>query len=130
MTPTADNMRFSRFCEAFAPLGLLLIAAATLIPLFTGGFHNLATLRWLYGAGAAWMLICRLFSPYRGADMRMKRLVRMQSWSALFFVAATFFLFYPGSAPRDWIALTMAGAVVQIIASVLIGRQAAKADKK
>ncbi|MDE6541355.1 MAG: hypothetical protein K2L74_05030 [Muribaculaceae bacterium] len=115
-----------KYLEALAPVGLLLIAIGALAPLFTGGFGCLWWMRWVYGAGALWMLLCRLFSPYRGTDLRMRRLVRMQAWSALFFVAATVFLFVPGTAPRDWLALTMAGAAVQVIASVMITRHEMK----
>ena len=121
-----SNTRFATLCEALAPVGLLLIAVATLLPLFNGGFAHLHTLRWLYAAGAVWMLVCRLFSPYRGSDLRLKRLTRMQSWSALFFVAGAVFLFVPGTSPRDWLALTMAGAVIQIIASLMIPARMAK----
>ncbi len=115
-----------KYLEALAPVGLLLIAIGALAPLFAGGFGCLWWMRWVYGAGALWMLLCRLFSPYRGTDLRMRRLVRMQAWSALFFVAATVFLFVPGTAPRDWLALTMAGAAVQVIASVMITRHEMK----
>ena len=91
--------------QILAPIGLLIIAAATLIPICTGGFELLPVMRWVYGAG-------RLVS--QGA---------LDARGALFFVAAAVFLFVPGTAPRDWLALTMAGAVVQIIASVMIPRR-------
>ena len=121
--------KISRLCEALAPVGLLLIAVAAVVPVFSGSFYSLEWARWLYAAGALWLLLTRLFAPYRGSDMRMRRLVRMQAWSALFFVAGAVFLFVPGTAPRDWLALTMAGAAVQIIASVMIGNRAAKLAK-
>jgi len=118
--------KFSRICGAIAPIGLLLIAAATLMPLFSGGFAVHGSMRWIFAAGAAWMIVTRLFSPYRGSDLRLRRLFRMQAWSAIFFVAAAVFLFIPGTAPRDWLALTMAGAVIQIIASIMIPRRMAR----
>ena len=121
-----QQSKFSRLCEATAPVGLLLIAVAALLPLFAGGFGVLGTMRWVYAAGALWMLTARLFSPYRGDDLRLRRIVRMRAWSALFFVAAAVLLFVPGTAPRDWLALTMAGAVVQVIASVMIPRRMAQ----
>lgn len=130
MTQEKTTTRLAATCGALAPVGLLLIAIATLMPLFNGSFRSLDTMRWIYGAGALWMLVCRLFSPYRGADLRLRRLVRMQAWSALFFVAGTVFLFVPGTAPRDWLALTMAGAAVQIIASVMIPARMAKIAKE
>lgn len=126
MNPNDSRTRVGAVCDALAPVGLLLIAVATLLPLFSGGFRSLDTLRWLYAAGALWMLVCRLFSPYRGDDLRLRRLVRMQAWSALFFVAAAVFLFIPGTAPRDWLALTMAGAAVQVIASIMIPARMAR----
>lgn len=122
--------KLSRICEAVAPIGLLLVAAATLIPLFSGGFMHMNVMRWLYAAGALWLLLARLFSPYSGDDLRLRRLLRMQSWSALFFVAAAVFLFVPGTAPRDWLALTMAGAAVQVIASIMIPRRMQQINKK
>lgn len=125
-----QQTKLARTCEALAPVGLLLVAAATFIPLFSGGFYHMDLMRWIYAAGALWMLLARLFSPYRGTDLRLRRLVRMQAWSALFFVAAAVFLFVPGSAPRDWLALTMAGAVVQVIASIMIPRRIAKINEK
>lgn len=125
-----NKTKIAQTCEALAPVGLVAVAVATLMPLFAGRFDLQGPMRWIYGAGALWMLLARLFSPYRGKDMRMRRMVRMQAWSALFFVAATAMLFIPGTAPRDWLALTMAGAAVQVIASIMIGRRAAQLAQK
>ncbi|MDE6160232.1 MAG: hypothetical protein K2F77_01095 [Muribaculaceae bacterium] len=125
----SKQSNISRLCEALAPVGLLMVAVAALVPVFSGSFYSLEWGKWIYAAGALWLLLARLFSPYRGSDMRMRRLVRMQAWSALFFVAGAVFLFMPGTAPRDWLALTMAGAAVQIIASIMIGKRATQSTE-
>ena len=125
----SKQSNISRLCEALAPVGLLMVAVAALVPVFSGSLYSLAWGKGIYAAGALWLLLARLFSPYRGSDMRMRRLVRMQAWSALFFVAGAVFLFMPGTAPRDWLALTMAGAAVQIIASIMIGKRATQSTE-
>lgn len=106
--------------------GLLLIMAGTLMPLFGSG----PVFRWIYGAGALVLLVSRIFSPYTGEVTRIKRLYRIESWSALFFCVATFFMFYQPAVMRDWLAFTMAGGAIQIYASIMIPREVAKENKR
>ena len=106
-------------------VGLLCIGVATLIPILHGSFDH-GWFRYLYAAGALLVVVGRLFSPYTGKNLRMKRLRRMESWSSIIFCVAAFFLFYEKGQNRDWLAFTMAGAAVQIVATVLITRVAAK----
>ena len=113
-----------------APVGLLLVLLATLVPFFLRDTEwAQASYRYVYSAGAVLLLIVRLFTPYRGKDMRLKRWHRIEAWSALFFCAAAVFLFYPGAALRDWLALTLAGAVIQIITSLTIPARESKLAK-
>ena len=107
-------------------VGLLLIVAATLMPLL--GYT--AIFRWIYLSGAVLLLIARIFAPYTGSVLRIKRLYRMESWSALFFCVATFFMFYQPGIMRDWLAFTMAGGAVQVYTSLMIPRAVAKENKK
>lgn len=107
-------------------IGLLCIGVATLIPLLNGGFDH-PWFRYLYAAGAVMVIIARLFSPYTGRHLRMKRLHRMEAWSSLFFGVAVFFMFYDKTQNRDWLAFTMAGAVIQVVATMLMVRVARKA---
>lgn len=103
-------------------LGMLMIVAAILIPLLTMSVQNPA-FRYIYAAGALFVLIGRVFSPYRGANLRVKRLVRLEAWAAIFFCVGAFFLFYPPHNPvRDTLAFTLAGGVVQIYTSIMIPR--------
>ena len=113
-----------------APAGLLLILLATLVPFF---MMNTAWAQqaypYVYSAGALILLIARLFTPYRGSDMRLKRFHRIESWSAIFFCVAAFFLFYPGAQLRDWLAFTLAGAAIQAITSIAIPSRESKIGK-
>lgn len=100
--------------------GLLLVMAGLAMPITTGSWQT-DTFRYIYAAGAAFSLLGRLFAPgYKGNDLRLRRLVRLQTWSAIFYCVATFFVFYDKTTLRDWIAFTLAGAAVQIISSVMI----------
>lgn len=112
-----------------ATAGLLLIAAAIVIPLLTGNLRGEA-FRYVYVAGALLVLAGRLFSPYRGNDMRIKRLHRIESWAALFFCAGAVFLFYPGASMRDALAFTLAGGAIQIFTSIMIPRASSAKGKE
>lgn len=104
-----------------APIALLLILLATLVPFFLAG--NAAALKlypYVFAAGAVALLVIRLFSPYRGDNLRQKRWYRIQAWAAIFFCVGAFFLFYAQGQLRDWLAFTLAGAVIQVITSIAI----------
>ena len=113
-----NNSSTSRaaLCSLLGSLGLLVIAVAVLIPIISGGFPESPLHKWLYSAGAAICLGASLFTKApAGADLRERRWVRVEAWSSLFFCAGAFFLWYPGSTARDWLAFTLAGAVIRII---------------
>ena len=107
-------------------IGLLLIVAGTLMPLF--GVTE--AYRWIYAAGALLLLLSRIFSPYTGSVIRIKRLYLIEAWSALFFCVAAFFMFYQPGIMRDWLAFTLAGGVIQIYTSIMIPRVVAIENKK
>lgn len=98
-------------------LGMLLIVAGTLSPLMGG---HVSLYRWIYGAGALLLLVIRIFTPYTGKALRLKRLYRIESWAALFFCVATFFMFYQPGIMRDWLVFTLAGGAIQIYTSIMI----------
>lgn len=118
----------SAFMLILATVGLLVIGVATFIPIISGGFQH-EWFRWLYAAGAVMVLVARLFSPYTGKHLRMKRLHRMEAWSGIFFCVAAFFMFYEPLQNRDWLAFTLAGAVVQIVSTFMMTYVAKKALK-
>lgn len=110
--------------------GFAMIAAAMAVPLLNGPEYTGTWYFYLYATGAALMVICSLLTPYRGRDKKMKMLRRIQTWSSLLFVAASVLLFWPGSTMRDWIAFTLAGAVLRGYSSIAISNRLRKqADK-
>ena len=111
-------------------MALLLILLATLVPFFMSTVEwAQASFRYVFAAGAVVLLAVRLFTPYRGTDLKLKRWHRIESWSAVFFCAATVFLFSPGAGLRDWLAFTLAAAVIQIITSIAIPARESKLAK-
>lgn len=101
-------------------IGLLLIVAGTVMPILC-----VATDAWkyIYGSGALILIIGRLLTPApAGVSLRVKRLCRLETWSALLFCVATFFMFYPGAGNSDWLAFTLAGGVIQAYTSIMIPR--------
>ncbi len=113
-----------------APIALLLVLAATIVPFFFASEPVAQTVYPIvYSVGALLLLVVRLFTPYKGSDMRLKRLHRIEAWSALFFCVAAVFLFYPGATLRDWLAFTLAGAAIQIFTSIAIPAREAKLSK-
>lgn len=116
-----------------ATLGLLLIVVGTLIPLFFGAGQNYVDLpqyyKYIYGGGAVILIIARVMNKYTGCDLRVRRLYRIEAWSAIFFCVAAFFLFYEPYNSRNWLAFTMAGGVLQLITSIMIPRAIRKALK-
>lgn len=107
-------------------IGMLMIAAGTVMPMW---IENSEMYKYIYGGGALLLLVGRLFTPYKGDHTRLKRLYRIEAWSAIFFCAATFFLFYEGGTMRDWLAFTLAGGAIQVYTSIVIPRTIAKAQK-
>lgn len=104
-----------------APIALLIIFLATLCPFFfMGNPTAMAIFPFLFSAGALALLLVRLFTPFQGTDIRLKRWHRIESWTAIIFCVAAFFLFYNPHQLRDWLAFTMAGAVLQAITSIVI----------
>lgn len=124
--------------EATATFGLLLICAALVAPFASPENKVLITaFKWIYSAGALIFIIARVLNVNDPMDsIRMKRLRRMEFWSGVAFVAGAVFWFYQEShlghfagllgLMRDTIMFTLAGAVIQIIASWMIVAQAKK----
>lgn len=94
--------------------GMLLIVIGTMLPLLSGLTRLSAVIgsgwfRYIYAAGAVITLVGRMFTPYRGDNLRLKRLYRIEAWSGIFFCVGAFFLFYDTTSLRDWLAFTLAG---------------------
>lgn len=98
-----------------------MVAAGVLMPILSNNPFNDA-FRYVFAAGAGLTLLGRLFQPAPEAHtpVRIKRLLRLESWSSLLFCVAAFFAFYSAPQLRDWLAFTLAGAAIQIYSSVAL----------
>lgn len=123
---TASSKQPSTFILWMITISMLLIVVGTILPLFNSGG---ILFKYIYSVGAIFLLIGRILSPYKGSELRVKRLYRIETWSAIFFCTAAFFMFYEGAGRTDWLAFTLAGGIIQIYTSIMIPRTIAKADK-
>ena len=117
----------SRFnlSQILASVGLLAIMAASALPLLRLGGSWFG---WLYAAGAALVLAARIMTPVaKDAPLRLRRLARMEIWTALVFVAGAVFIIMPHTG-NDWLAFTMAGGVLTLYTSVMIPREKARKE--
>lgn len=111
----------------FVTIGMLLIAAGTVMPLL---MQEGDLFKYVYGGGAVILLIGRIFTTYKGTNLRLKRLYRIEAWASIFFCVATFFMFYESAGNRDWLAFTLAGGAIQIYTSIMIPRTIAKTSNQ
>ena len=115
MTQAQEITRRAALCALASSIGLLLIAVAILIPILQGGFTQSVTYKYIFAAGALIALLTALFNRSTATEIRERRWHRIESWSAIFFAAAAAMMFIPDTAPRDWLAFTLAGAAIRII---------------
>lgn len=122
-----------RWVEAVASLGLLLVLLAMMAP-FLGNFigNPMAWAKWVYAAGAVAYTAARVVDVNAPGDsLRLRRLRRMEFWAGVCFIVGGAFWFYklsyysgmysgPLAVMRQTVAFTMAGAVLQIVASWMI----------
>ncbi|MDE6511419.1 MAG: hypothetical protein K2L00_04950, partial [Muribaculaceae bacterium] len=122
-----------KYVELGASCGLLLVLAAMTAP-FLEGFvgHTLMWAKWVYAAGALVYTAARVVDVNAPGDsLRLRRLRRLEFWAGVCFIVGAAFWFYkvdyysgmaagPLAVMRQTVAFTMAGAVIQIVASWLI----------
>lgn len=106
-------------------VGLLAIAVGTLLPILNVLVAQGVAGTWwkyVYAVGAVCFLAAKLLTPYKGEHPRIRRLYRIESWSAIFFCVAAFFQFYNGNVSRDSWAFTLAGGVLLVFTTIAIPR--------
>lgn len=122
-----------RRAESAATCGLLLVLVAMVVPFF-GNFIGipLSWAKWVYAAGALLYTAARAVNiNVDGESLRLRRLRRMEFWAGMCFIVGGAFWFYqeqhffgvpagPLAILRQTVAFTMAGAVIQIVASWMI----------
>lgn len=73
----------------------------------------------MLGAGGILLIIARMTRKLDGLPMRIKRASRIEIFSSLLITASAWFLY---SNQREWIAILLAAAFLQLYASFIIGR--------
>lgn len=128
--------------EAAASAGLLLVLLAMVAPFAQGFLHtSLMWARWVYALGALIYISSRAVNVNARTDsMRLRRMRRMEFWAGVCFVAGAAFWFYKMqyftgltvgilTVMRQTVAFTMAGAVIQIVASCLVSARMKKENR-
>lgn len=138
VSPELERRR--RFVEYAASLGLLLVFVAMIAPFF-GSPHlgnPISWAKWVYAAGALTYTVARVVDVNAPGDsLRLHRLRRMEFWAGMCFIIGGAFWFYKLSyysgfdsgvlaVMRQTVAFTMAGAVIQIVASWMIAARMKK----
>lgn len=105
------------FANILIYVGLLLICVGVALPIFTGVQQDLY--RILYTAGAVLSLAGRILDRSTSSYLRVKRLLRLQIWSSVFFCVAAFFVWFSNTT-QDWLAFTLAGGAVLCYVSIAL----------
>ncbi len=114
----------NRTISILATVGLITILAAAAMPIVHCTRISAAI---IYSCGAAILLLARILTKVpEGASIRLRRLLRMEIWTALVFVAGAVFLWMPikpgEGAGNDWLAFTIAGGLLTVYTSIMIPR--------
>lgn len=134
--------KIRRRAEGVATLGLLLVAVAMLGPFMSvnsGGSDWLGVFKWIYAAGALIFTLARLVGVNDpNESLRLRRLRRLEFWAGMAFCIGAFFWFYNEkkfeefpyvgvlSILKDTVVFSLAGAVIQVIASWMVSFRQAK----
>lgn len=138
----AELDRRRKYVEVAASAGLLLVLLAMMAPFAQGFLHvSLMWARWVYAAGAVIYTVARVVNVNAVSDsLRLRRMRRMEFWAGVCFMAGAAFWFYKMqyyigfsagilAVMRQTVAFTMAGAVIQIVASWMIAARMKKENK-
>lgn len=132
-----------KYTELAASLGLIIVFLAMIAPFFGSGLGNPVEWgRWVYAAGALVYTVARVIDVNAPGDsLRLRRLRRLEFWAGMCFIVGGAFWFYKLSyysgipvgslaVMQQTVAFTMAGAVIQIVASWMISSQMKKENKR
>lgn len=119
------NQNNSNILTCIVTVGMVLIVIGVLMPVL--GYPILVS-RWIFCSGAALNLIGRVLVRYKGENIRIKRLFRLEFWSAVFFCVSGFFQFY-SPAMSDWLAFTLTGGAILVYTSIMIPKLSKKSGE-
>lgn len=128
-----------KYVEMAASAGLLLVLAAMIVPFFPGLPVCVSeAAKWVYAIGALAYTVARVVNVNAPDDpLRVRRMRRLEFWAGMCFIVGSAFWFYklkyydgllvgPLAVMQQTVAFTMAGAVIQIVAGVMISRRSGK----
>lgn len=128
-----------KYVEIVASVGLLLVLLAMMAPFLSGVIgHSMMWAKWVYASGALVYTCARVVDVNATGDsLRLRRLRRLEFWAGMCFIVGAAFWFYkvqyysgfiagPLAVMRQTVAFTMAGAVIQIVASWMIAARVRK----
>lgn len=105
-------------------IGLLAMTVMAVMPLLNI-IHE--WMKWVFAIGAVTVLAGRILGAYNGPQLRVKRLHRILISSAILYCASALMMFL-SHGTNDWIALLLAGLMVQIYATWMIERENKKTE--
>lgn len=106
-------------------IAMLVMLGAALVPIFG---VKLPWLRYVFAGGAVLTLIAQVLTPAPANTLRVRRLARINVWAAVLYCVAAACLFINDAAmQRSWIAFLLAGAVIQIYATLMLAKLTKKA---
>jgi len=97
---------------------VMLIAA--LLPIL--GFRY-DWLRYVFAAAALLVLAAQVATPSPSSELRVRRLSRMNVWAGVLYCVSAGCLFvHDASMQQSWVAFLLAGAVLQIYATIMLSK--------
>ncbi|MDE6007539.1 MAG: hypothetical protein K2G67_08310 [Muribaculaceae bacterium] len=139
--PATDRRRIRAAMERLAIAGLLFVAIGLVAPFASMGNLTLMLIfKWIFAAGAFLYTVARIVGAWgKDESFRVRRLRRMEAWAGIAFCIAAFFWFYNTrrfdgftltfKMLNETIIFTLAGALIQIVASWSINSALKKENK-
>lgn len=122
MKPKKENL-----LSAILTISMIALLVTAILPLLNIMWSGTAV---IFSIAAAGTFIARIFSPYIGDNIRLKRLHRMELISTLCYMVSAFFMFFPQNSTRDWLAFLTVGAMLQVYSSFMISYTEKKESRK
>ena len=108
-------------------LGMLGLMVSALMPIMGMKWE---WLRYSYAAAAAITFVAQVMMPNTGNTLRERRLARINVWSAvLYCVSAACPFIHDQAMQKSWVAFLLAGAVIQIYATLTLSKLQSKDSK-
>ncbi|MBR5086838.1 MAG: hypothetical protein IKX31_07515 [Muribaculaceae bacterium] len=101
-------------------VGMLVLLTTAFLPIIGIKWQ---WLRYTYAAGAVLTLIAQLLTKSPSKELRVKRLSHMNVWAAILYCVSAGCLFTNSQDMQNsWVAFLLAGAVLQIYATLMISK--------